>query len=206
MDTFIHSTVWRYGLPAQPFYLADAARFLPTVLGTKKLWAIYSTTARKSYLPWLAVFTFIPTWMVLIMGNISPLILLGIVGFLHFEKKSELFLAGVSTALISVKPRLFYLFWIGLILWIWKRRRWPVAFGAMIAGSIVAAIPAIIDPAVYSQFFEMYSKSRPHNPLRVAGTEPRQFTNALHTPQQCVDSVPTTACRNVMVFVALAAP
>lgn len=126
------------------------------VLSAQKLWAIYSQTARKSYLPWIAAFTFIPTWLVLIVGQISPLILLGIVGFLHFERKNQLFLAGVSTAIVSVKPHLIYLFWVGLILWIWKQRRWRVAFGAIVAGLIVTIIPVIIDPAVYYEFFDMY--------------------------------------------------
>lgn len=126
------------------------------VLSAQKLWAIYSQSARKSYLPWIAAFTFIPTWLVLIMGQISPLILLGIVGFLHFERKNQLFLAGVSTAIVSVKPHLIYLFWVGLIFWIWKQRRWRVAFGAITAGLIVAIIPVIIDPAVYYEFFDMY--------------------------------------------------
>src|SRR5258705_7141702 len=58
------------------------------LLSAQKLWAIYSHAERKSYLPWIAALTFIPTWFVLILGQISPLILLGIVGFLYFEKKN----------------------------------------------------------------------------------------------------------------------
>ena len=93
--------------------------------------------------------------MVLIIGQISPLILLGIVGFLHLKGKAAL-LGGISTVLISVKPHLFFLFWVGLILWIWKERRWRVAFGAIAMGLTVAIIPSIIDPKVYEQFFDMY--------------------------------------------------
>ena len=104
------------------------------LLSAQKLWAIYGQPERKSYLPGIVAFTFVPTLMVLIIGQISPLILLGIVGFLHFERKNQLFLAGVSTVIISVKPHLFYLFWLGLILWVWQERRCQVAFGAMMAG------------------------------------------------------------------------
>jgi hypothetical protein len=137
------------------------------LLSAQKLWAIYDLGARKSYLPWLAIFTFVPTWMVLIMGNIAPLILLGIIGFLHFEKRNQLFFAGVSTTLISVKPHLLYLFWIGLILWMWRHRRWRVAFGAITAGLVVAVIPVILDPWVYYEFIQMYRFPGRSTPLEL---------------------------------------
>lgn len=126
------------------------------LLSAQKLWTIYNQTAVNSYAPWIAAFTLIPTWMVLIIGQMSPLVLLGIVGFLHFERKNQLFLAGISTVIISLKPHLFYLFWLGLMLWVWKEHRWRVAFGAIVAGLIAAIIPAIIDPAVYQQYIDMY--------------------------------------------------
>ena len=129
---------------------------LLTLVSAQKLWVIYGQPEGKTYLPWLAALTFIPTWFVLILGQISPLILLGIVGFLHFEKKNNWLLAGIATTLISVKPHLAYLFWLGILLWIVHQSRWMVALGALVAGLIIAAIPAMIDPAVYSQFLEMY--------------------------------------------------
>ncbi len=126
------------------------------LFSAQKLWAIYSPTARQAYLPWIAAFTFVPTLMVLIIGQITPLVLLGIVGFLYFERKNQLFLAGLSTTAISIKPHLVYLFWLALLLWVWNQGRWRVVYGAMVAGLIVVIIPAIIDPAVYYQFIEMY--------------------------------------------------
>src|SRR5437773_1475166 len=40
------------------------------LLSAQKLWVIYSHVERKSYLPWIAVLTFIPAWFVLIIGQI----------------------------------------------------------------------------------------------------------------------------------------
>lgn len=137
------------------------------LVSARKLWVIYGQSERNSYLPWIVTLTFIPVWFVLILGQISPLILLGIVGFLHFEKKKSCFLAGVSTTLIAVKPHLVYLFWIGLILWTWNQRRWRVALGAILAGIVVSAIPAIIDPAVYSQYVEMYRNPGQSTPFEL---------------------------------------
>ena len=126
------------------------------LVSAQKLWAIYSPSTGQPYLPWIAAFTFVPTLMVLIIGQITPLVLLGIVGFLYFERKNQLFWAGVSTTLISIKPHLVFLFWIGLILWIWEQRHWRVACGALTAGIIIASIPTMFEPAVYLQFIEMY--------------------------------------------------
>jgi len=151
------------------------------LLSAQKLWAIYSPTARQAYLPWIAAFTFVPTLMVLIIGQITPLVLLGIVGFLYFERKNQLFLAGVSTTIISIKPHLIYLFWIGVILWVWNQRRWPVAYGAIVAGIIVAVIPALIDPAVYFQFIEMYRFPGRSTPLELPAPSIGSFL-ALYFP------------------------
>ena len=137
------------------------------LLSAQKLWAIYGLSAANPYRPWIVAFTLLPTWMVLIIGQMSALVLLGIVGFLHFERKNQLFLAGVSTVIISVKPHLFYLFWLGLILWICKERRWRVAFGAMVAGLVVATIPAIFDPGIYQQFLEMYRSPGQSTPFEL---------------------------------------
>ena len=64
------------------------------LLSAQRLWAIYSPTARQPYLPWIAAFTFVPTLMVLIIGQITPLVLLGVVGFLYFERKDQSSLGG----------------------------------------------------------------------------------------------------------------
>ncbi len=64
------------------------------LLSAQKLWAIYGLSACQSYCPWIAAFTLLPTWMVLLIGQISPLILLGIAGFLHFERKNQLLHGG----------------------------------------------------------------------------------------------------------------
>ena len=120
------------------------------------LWAIYDRTGRRTYLPWIAALTLTPGWFVLLLGQLSPVVLLGIVGFLWCVQKQNWVLAGVATSLISAKPHLAYLFWIGLLFWVVRERRLALAMGAIVAISILAAVPAILDPAVYSQFIEMY--------------------------------------------------
>jgi len=148
---------------------------LSILLSAQKLWAIYGLSVANAYWPWLTAFTLLPTWMVLLIGQMSPLILLGIAGFLHFDRKNQLYMAGASTVLISLKPHLFYLFWLGLIFWIWKERRWRVGIGAMVAGLIVAIIPAIFDPSIYREFLDVYKSSGQSTPFELPAPSPGSF-------------------------------
>lgn len=83
------------------------------------LWNYYATrvnTLRHVWLGWLAAFLFIPTLTTLFIGQISLLVLIGLVGFLWFWKRGmggktavSPFLAGLSLSLTTVKPHLVYL-------------------------------------------------------------------------------------------------
>jgi len=144
MDFSMSHFVW---LLAQAFFI---------VISAAKLGEIYGQSKHNSKLRWMITLTLVPTWLVLIIGQISPLVLLGATGFLYFEKTNRPFWAGASSALIAVKPHLMYLFWIAVLFWTLRQRRWQVAFGGILAIATTAAIPAIIDPEIYSQFIDMY--------------------------------------------------
>ena len=173
------------------------------LFSAQRLWAIYSPTTRQPYLPWIAAFTLAPALMVLIIGQITPLVLLGIVGFLYFERKNQLIWAGVSTTVISIKPHLVFLFWIGLFLWTWKQRQWRVACGALMAGTIIATIPAIFDPAVYFQFLEMYRFPGRSTPFELPAPSIGSFLTRYVAPGNVAESIPAAVSRQFMVFVAL---
>jgi hypothetical protein len=117
-----------------------------------RIWRSYGGLASQRWLAPLVGLTFVPTILALRMGQISPLILFGIVGFLHFERRQKWFWAGASTALVAIKPQLLFLFWIALLLWSVERRRWLVIFGASFACLAAAAIPFAVNPAVMGQY------------------------------------------------------
>lgn len=95
---------------------------------------------------WLALvigFTFQPILLALKVGQISPLILAGLVGVLTFFSARP-FLAGLFGSLLMVKPQLTYLFFIPLLLWVWKCRCWRFLLGfgiALASATVVALIP-----------------------------------------------------------------
>src|SRR5262245_44309710 len=127
-------------------------------VGAHVLERIYGRDGQKSR-AWLAALVFAPTYLVLLLGQIGPLVLFGVIGFLFFIKKRAWVLSGASLVLVSIKPHLLYLLWFALLLWMWRERRWQVALGLASAGVIVALIPVIFDSAIYSQYLQLFSAS-----------------------------------------------
>src|SRR5262249_7082029 len=100
-----------------------AFNFAVVVVCADKLWAHYSGSSEQRYLAWILALTFVPTLTALGLGQIGPLILAGITMFLVC-RDSHPWLAGAATVLVGLKPQLLYLFWIALLCWILRERRW----------------------------------------------------------------------------------
>jgi hypothetical protein len=152
-----------------PFGLAsfEAAQFSWLLLNTfivlfsaTQLWRLYGGSPTAYRTAWLVVFTFAPAGLVLILGQITPLILLGLVGFLHCVRGKYWKWAGAFTILISIKPHLLYLFWIALVLWVIEKRQWQVMIGATVSGFIAATIPLLFSSSVYSDYIQLNATAK----------------------------------------------
>jgi Glycosyltransferase family 87 len=124
-----------------------------------RLWVYYGGAPRQRYLAWIVALTFVPTLAVLALGQIGPFILLGITLFLLWHDRYPIW-AGAATVLIGLKPQLFYLFWIALLLWLIRARRWRVIAGAVIAFAASSLLPWLFDHAIFSQYFEQFHAAR----------------------------------------------
>ncbi len=124
------------------------------------LWRIYGGTQDNRWMNLLILCSFAPVYFMLTKGQIVPIILLGIVGFLHFEKNKQWTLAGSFAGMMSIKPHLAFLFYVALFLWVLQRRRWEVLFGAVTVFLSMTAIPIIFNPDILFQYYdEIASKS-----------------------------------------------
>jgi hypothetical protein len=119
-----------------------------------RLWRYYGGPPQYRWLAWLLSLAFVPTIMVLKIGQIGPLLLLGIAGFLHFEKRGQGFLAGAMLALAALKPQLLYLFGLAVLFWAVDRRRWSVLVGGLTAVAAGTAIACCCNPSVLGQYLE----------------------------------------------------
>lgn len=117
-----------------------------------------------NYARWCAPilsFTFIPTLFALKGGQISPIILVGLLGFLHFEKQKKPLLAGIFTLLIAIKPQILYLFWLAFLFWIVDRHKWSALLGCLAALLISLIIPFIYNAHIISQFISIIVNQSP---------------------------------------------
>jgi hypothetical protein len=99
-------------------------------------------------------FTFAPAVCAFCSGQSSPFLLLGFSLFLRFHR-SRPFLAGVSLALMAIKPHLFLVFWIVLLLDCLYRRRFLVLVGGAAALTVGTAVAMSLDHHVWQHYFAM---------------------------------------------------
>jgi hypothetical protein len=129
------------------------------------LWRIYGGPADRYRIAWLTCFSIVPTYLTLYVKQIDPLVLLGIVGFLHFQQHKQCWLAGLSLTLAAIKPHLTYIFWAALILWILENRQWRVFLGGAVGGMIATIIPLVLMPDVFEYYFQLYSTNAAPRPF-----------------------------------------
>ena len=108
------------------------SQLLLILICTQALANLYGGASTNCRIEWCVALSFVPTVFVLIIGQISPMVLAGITGFLVLEKKRKSLAAGAMLAVVAIKPHLLYLFWLALLFWICRYRRWQVLLGAAV--------------------------------------------------------------------------
>jgi hypothetical protein len=124
-------------------------------------WQLYGGPPSGRGLALLLTASFFPCLLVLRMGQLTPFVLLGLLGFLHFERRGEDFRAGLCAALVAVKPHLVYLFWPALLLWAARQRRWAVLAGGVAAGLALSAAPCCCNPHAFACYREALANRPP---------------------------------------------
>jgi hypothetical protein len=126
-----------------------------------RLWLLYGGDRERRWVAWLIGLAFLPTLFAVVAGQITPLLLLGAVGFLAFTERKQEALAGAAATLLAIKPHLAYLFWIALLLWSVRERRWRTLAGGVCAGLALTAIPLALNPHVVQQYWHTFTQTPP---------------------------------------------
>lgn len=116
------------------------------------LWHYYGGPESHRWVAWLACLTFFPGLVMVRMGQVSLLLLLGVVGFLHFERRGCYGWAGITAALTIVKPHVVFLVGVAGLLWAVQQRRWAVLVGGVGAALGLGLAPLLFDPEVYAHY------------------------------------------------------
>lgn len=137
------------------------ANLLILIWCSDTLWRLYGGSAEHRWLAYVLAFVFVPTLVCLTAGQIGPVLLLGAVGFLVSIKHRRDGWAGASAVLLAVKPHLAYLFWIALVLWCVRQRRWRVLGGGLLTGLLAVGIALLCNPYVLSQYWYTFTHQPP---------------------------------------------
>jgi hypothetical protein len=126
------------------------------LLSSQLFWRIYSGIYKQRWIAMLVVFIFAPSISVLEKGQITALLLVGMAGFLYFTVLNRNdWLAGISLALISIKPQIVFLFWIALLFWVIQKRRWLIAISTSITILSLTLIAMVFNPHIIQQYLGM---------------------------------------------------
>jgi hypothetical protein len=137
---------------------------------------------------WVLALSFVPALIVLKMGQIGPVLLLGVIGFLYFEKRGFDWLAGAALVLPAIKPQLVYLFGLAVVLWAIDRRRWKVLGGGVGAALAALGLALVFNPQVLDQY--RYALANPPS-ANVTPTFGAILRLALNENQTWLQFVPT---------------
>jgi hypothetical protein len=118
------------------------------------IWRLYGAASRFNWIALVLSFTFLPTLWMLRTGQTGSLVLLGIVGFLYFERRGKDIFAGAMLAITAVKPHLVYLLWLAVLLEVLIRRRWGLALGIVLVIIFASIPPLATNPSVFQQYWE----------------------------------------------------
>jgi hypothetical protein len=116
------------------------------------LWRYFAPDDRRYWIGPLLAAAFAPSVFALRMGQISPWLLLGVVGFLWCQRGRRDLLAGASLALLTIKPHVAYLFWLAALWWAWRSRRWRVLAGWLAALIAASGVVLLFSPAIFANY------------------------------------------------------
>lgn len=153
-------------------------------LGAQLLWPLYAPGPALTRRAWIALFSFAPIYLVLLLGQIAPLILAGVIGFLVAVRRGAWFSAGAWLAIATIKPHLLYLFWLALAVWTWRERNWRFGAGLLLTFATMAALPLIFDGQVYARYLALMADTSVVQAQQWATPTLGMVANVLHGGQQ----------------------
>lgn len=106
---------------------------------------------------------FPPSWFACMAGQISPLLLLGVTGFVWAVERKRDALAGVFLFLVLIKPHLLLLVLLAALVWCVRKRRSGVLLGAAAAAAVFGLSPLIWNPAIWDQYVSRVAETTPEH-------------------------------------------
>jgi hypothetical protein len=139
-----------------------ALSYILLIISGLWFWKLYNGPKHKRWLALVLSISFAPAIFALVEGAITPILLIGIAGFLHFEDRRQWWSLGICGMIMAIKPHLFYLFWLALIIHIFFHKRWNIIWACAIAFIISNSIMLFQNPTIFSEYIDSIHLSAPH--------------------------------------------
>ncbi len=124
-------------------------------------WRLFGGPPARRWLAWGLALTFFPTLIALRMGQVAPLMLAGLVGFLYFLRRGLDGAAGLALLPALVKPQLFHLLGLAVLLWAVRERRWWVLGGTAAGLAVATGLALAPNPHVLRQYADVMTHHPP---------------------------------------------
>lgn len=95
-----------------------------------------------------------PTIVLLMLGQWTVLVLIGITGFLIAADRRHDWIAGAFLLLVMGKPHVALLFLVAMLLWVFQTRRWAVFYSAALALAASSGAMLALNPHIFAQFLD----------------------------------------------------
>jgi hypothetical protein len=151
-------------LDARPSQLAWLVlNFAVILFCADRIWGLANGPASRRWIAYALALTFLPSFFVLRAGQITPLVLLGVVLFTYLQKLGRPGLAGAAAVLVAVKPHLVLLLWVAVAFEAIGNRKWATVLGGVLGGLAATAWPLLTNPDLFDQYVNAY---RTHPPVQ----------------------------------------
>ena len=116
---------------------------------------IYFAGAMPAGLAYALGLSFVPALTCVALGQISVLLLLGLMAFLGLQSRRLDWEAGASLLLAALKPHAVWLLWPALLWWCVGERRWRILLGFGFALSCAGAAAVLLDGNAFRDYLDV---------------------------------------------------
>lgn len=133
-----------------------------------RLWNFYQGPDKQKGVAWLFGITFSASIFALIWGQLSPLVLFGLVLFLenYDEKNRNYIWTAVSFYFLAMKPQTLFLLYLAILAWTVDRKKWKL----LLASISILVVASITVTLFVPEIFPSYVQSFVKNPPSIFGT------------------------------------
>jgi hypothetical protein len=124
------------------------------------LWRLYGGAA-NSPRPYLLAAMFTPTLLCFFEGQITPMILLGLTGFLVLVTQHRDWQAGAALFPATAKPLTLYLVWLAIAMWTLRSRRPKVLLALALAVGVGACGALVLNTDVFGAWLRFAAARSP---------------------------------------------